>query len=81
MNKQVTRRLNTVTNIIRRRRPINGSMNSPTFIVPDEHRQARQATDEIWNKTESKKSVGKGISTAACTNHHIQIIYWQKMEI
>jgi hypothetical protein len=47
MNKHVTSRLNTVTNIIRRRRPINGSMNSPTFTVPDEHRQAKQATDEI----------------------------------
>jgi hypothetical protein len=56
MNKHVTRRLNTVTNIMRRRRPISGSMNSPTFTVPDEHKHAKQATDEIWNETKSQRS-------------------------
>lgn len=42
-NRQVKRRQKIVMNIIRRKRPAKGSMNMPTFTVPDEQRQARQA--------------------------------------
>lgn len=40
-----------VTNIINRNRPTRGSMKRPTLTVPDEHRQARQATVVIYKKT------------------------------
>ena len=42
-NKQVTSRQNIVMNIINLKRPAKGSINIPTFTVPDEQRQARQA--------------------------------------
>lgn len=48
--RHVTKILKSVTNIIRRRRPTNGSIKSPTFTVPDVHKHAKQAMVVIYNK-------------------------------
>lgn len=46
----MTSKENTVENIMSLSRVTSGSMNSPTDTVPEEHRQARHATDEICNQ-------------------------------
>lgn len=45
--RQVTSKLSRETNIIKRILPASGNINSPTFTVPDVHRQAKHATVEI----------------------------------
>lgn len=71
-NRQVTRRLKMVTNIIRRKRPASGSINRPTLTVPDEQRQARQAIQDTCNV---KKKKGKYINHRLVKNHLLNLSF------